>query len=159
MLTKDIHNMRGKISNYFQRVLSGRMEKGDWIILAILFGVFSSIFGLSWWKGGPVGGFTFILAVVTIWNITITQGLLKQSKEAGLFNYATNYLVSFSKGLEKDKSRGFYTRKIRRIIYDALEDLLSPETTKKIKEFRSIVDAQWTEEISKEKTINQNLKK
>lgn len=74
--------MSEKIVNSFQRVLSGKMEKGDWLILIILFGLFGSIFGLSWWKGGSVGGFTFILAVATIWNIRITQGLLKQSKEA-----------------------------------------------------------------------------
>ena len=71
--------MSEEILNYFQRVLSGKMEKGDWLILLILFSI---IFVLSWWLGGPVGGFTFILAVATIWNIRITQGLLKQSKEA-----------------------------------------------------------------------------
>ncbi len=71
--------MSEKIVNYFQRVLSGKIEKRDWLITLILF---SSIFTLSYWKGGPVGGFTFILAVATIWNIRITQGLLKQSKEA-----------------------------------------------------------------------------
>ncbi len=71
-----------KIVNYFQRVLSGKMEKGDWVILIILFILFGSIFVFSWWLGGPVGGFTFILAIATIWNAKITQGLLKQSKEA-----------------------------------------------------------------------------
>jgi len=71
--------MSEEIVNYFQRVLSGKTEKGDWLILLILFG---SIFVLSCWFGGPVGGFTFILAIATIWNIRITQGLLKQSKEA-----------------------------------------------------------------------------
>lgn len=71
--------MSEEIVNYFQRVLRSKMEKGDWLILLILFG---SIFVLSCWFGGPVGGFTFILAVATIWNIRITQGLLKQSKEA-----------------------------------------------------------------------------
>ena len=69
--------MSEKIVNYFQRILSGKMEKGDWLISLILFG---SIFVLSWWKGGPIGGFTFILAVATIWNIRITQGLLRRSE-------------------------------------------------------------------------------
>ena len=69
--------MSEEIVNYFQRVLSGKMEKGDWLISLILFG---SIFVLSCWKGGPVGGFTFILAIATIWNIRITQGLLRRSE-------------------------------------------------------------------------------
>jgi len=79
MSTKDIHNMREEIFNYFQRFLSGKTEKGDWLISLILC---SGIFVLSWWFGGPVGGFTFILAVATIRNGKITQGLLKRSEEA-----------------------------------------------------------------------------
>ena len=71
--------MSEKIVNYFQRILSGKMEKGDWLISVILF---VSIFMLSWWFGGPVGGFTFVLVIVTLWNAKITQGLLKQSEEA-----------------------------------------------------------------------------
>lgn len=112
-----------------------------------------------------IAAFTFILAVATISNIRITQGLLKQSEEAskllrdtGLYNYAISYLTSFVKTLEKDKLRELYTRTARKTIYDALEELLSPETAKKIKQFRIIVDAQLTEEILKIKTINQNLK-
>ena len=113
-----------------------------------------------------IAAFTFILAVATIWNIRITQGLLKQSEEAsklsrdtGLYNYAISYLTSFVKTLEKDKLRELYTRTARKTIYDALEELLSPETAKKIKQFRIIVDAQLTEKTLKIKTINQNLKK
>lgn len=156
MPTKDIHKMREEIFNYFQRFLSGKIENRDWLISLILFG---SIFVFSWWKGGPVGGFTFILAIATIWNIRITWGLLKQSRDAGLYNYAINYLTSFVKTLEKDKLREVYTRTARMTIYDALEELLSPETAKKIKQFRGIVDAQLTEKTLKIKTINQNLKK
>jgi len=109
---------------------------------------------------------TIVLAVATSWNIKIARDLLKQSGEAsklsrdtGLYNYANNYLTSLVKTLEKDKLRELYTRMARKIIYNALEELLSPETAKKIKEFRGIVDAQLTEEIAKTITINQNLKK
>ena len=105
-----------------------------------------------------IAAFTFILAVATILNIRITQGLLKQSRDAGLFNYATNYLTSFFKTLEKDKLRELYTRTARKTIYDALEELLSPETAKKIKEFRDIVDAELTGKISEIITTKQNLK-
>ena len=48
------------------------------MILLILLGV---IFAPTLWFGGPVGGFTFVLAIATIWNAKITQSLLKQSEE------------------------------------------------------------------------------
>ena len=67
-----------EIVNYFQRVLIGKTEKRDHLISLILCG---SIFVISWWLGGPVGGFSFVLAVATIWNVKVTRGLLSRSEE------------------------------------------------------------------------------
>ena len=57
--------------------LRGKISKRDLLIYSLII-----IFILSVRFGGVIGAFTFILAVATIWNIRITQGLLKQSKEA-----------------------------------------------------------------------------
>lgn len=80
MLTEDLDKMWERIFNYPRKLWSGRIEKGYWLILFIL--LVGGIFALSWWKDGPVGGFTFTLVLVMIWNIAITKGLLKQSERA-----------------------------------------------------------------------------
>lgn len=79
MSAKDVRNIWERIFSYFERLLTGKTKKGDWVILLILLG---AIFVLALRYGGPVGGFTFVLAVATIWNTKITQGLLKRSEEA-----------------------------------------------------------------------------
>jgi len=78
MSAKDVRNIWERIFSYFERLLTGKTKKGDWVILLILLGV---IFILASRYGGPVGGFTFVLAVATIWNVKITQGLLRRSEE------------------------------------------------------------------------------
>ncbi len=55
----------------------GKISKRDLVIYSLII-----IFILSVRFGGVIGAFTFVLAVATIWNIRITQGLLKQSKRA-----------------------------------------------------------------------------
>lgn len=100
----------------------------------------------------------FIAAVTTYYAIKtrdlwkINKRLWELSRDTSLCNYAINYLTSFVKNLRKDELRGVYTTTARRTIYDALEELLSPETAKEVKRFRGIVDAQLTEEILKIKT-------
>lgn len=79
MSAKNVRNIWERIFSYFEGLLKGKTRKGDWVILLILLGV---IFALALWYGGPVGGFTFVLAVATIWNVKITQGLLRRSEEA-----------------------------------------------------------------------------
>ncbi len=79
MPTKDLHNMREETFNYFKRLVSDKMEKRDLLISLILFG---SVFVVSWWLGGPVGGFSFVLAAATIWNVKVTRGLVSRSEEA-----------------------------------------------------------------------------
>ena len=79
MSAKNVRNIWERIFSYFERLLKGKMRKGDWVILLILLGV---IFAPTLWFGGPVGGFTFVLAIATIWNVKITKKLLKQSEAA-----------------------------------------------------------------------------
>ncbi len=55
----------------------GKISKRDLLIYSLII-----IFILSVRFGEVIGAFTFVLAVATIWNIRITQGLLKQSEEA-----------------------------------------------------------------------------
>ncbi len=55
----------------------GKISKRDLLIY-----VFVGIFIVSVYFGKVIGGFTFVLVLVTLWNATITQGLLKRSKEA-----------------------------------------------------------------------------
>ena len=52
----------------------GKISKRDLLIYSLII-----IFILSVRFGEVIGAFTFVLAVATIWNIRITQGLLKQS--------------------------------------------------------------------------------
>lgn len=55
----------------------GKISKKDLLIYSLII-----IFILSVYFGGVLGGFTFILVLVTLWNTTITRGLLRRSKEA-----------------------------------------------------------------------------
>lgn len=61
--------------NKIETSSGGKISKRDLLIYSLII-----IFILSVWFGGVIGAFTFILAVATIWNIWITQGLLKESK-------------------------------------------------------------------------------
>lgn len=61
--------------NKIETSSGGKISKRDLLIYSVII-----IFILSVWFGGVIGAFTFILAVATIWNIWITQGLLKESK-------------------------------------------------------------------------------
>ena len=54
----------------------GKISKRDLLIYVLV-----GIFIISVYFGGILGGFTFVLVLVTLWNTRITQGLLKQSRE------------------------------------------------------------------------------
>ncbi len=55
----------------------GKISKRDLLIY-----VFVGIFIVSVYFGKVIGGFTFVLVLVTLWNTTITRGLLRRSAEA-----------------------------------------------------------------------------
>ena len=55
----------------------GKVSKRDLLIYACI-----GIFVLSVYFGKVLGGFTFMLVLVTLWNTIITRGLLKRSTEA-----------------------------------------------------------------------------
>jgi len=100
-----------------------------------------------------------VIAVWTIYYAIKTRDLWKNnvrlwelSRDSALCNYAVNYLNSFVQTFKEDKLREVYTSTARKTIYDALKELLSSETAKEVEKFRSIVDAQWTENILKIKT-------
>lgn len=80
MSAKDGRNIWERIFSYFERLLRGT-RKGDWVILFIVLIV---IFVLAFCFLGPVESFTFVLAVATIWNVKITQGLLRRSEETSV---------------------------------------------------------------------------
>lgn len=65
------------LGNKIEALSKGKVSKRDLLIYS-----FIVVFIVSVYFGRIIGGFTFVLAVATIWNIWITQGLLKQSKEA-----------------------------------------------------------------------------
>jgi len=79
MSAKDVRNIWERIFSYFERLLTCKTKGGDWVISLVPLVV---IFLLALRYGGSVGGFTFVLAVATIWNVKITQGLLRRSEEA-----------------------------------------------------------------------------
>ena len=55
----------------------GKISKKDLLIYVVV-----GIFIMSVYFGGILGGFTFVLVLVTLWNTTITRGLLRRSAEA-----------------------------------------------------------------------------
>ena len=63
--------------NKIETLSRDKINKRDLLIYSAII-----IFILSVQFGGVIGAFTFILVLATIWNVTITQGLLKRSKEA-----------------------------------------------------------------------------
>lgn len=63
--------------NRIETLSQGKISKRDLLIYSLIF-----IFILSVYFGGVIGAFTFILALATIWNAIITQGLSKRSEEA-----------------------------------------------------------------------------
>lgn len=63
------------LGNKIEALSRGKMSKRDLLIYS-----FIVIFIVSVYFGKIIGGFTFVLAVATIWNIWITRGLLKQSE-------------------------------------------------------------------------------
>ena len=98
----------------------GKISERDLLIYSLII-----IFILSARFGGVIGAFTFILAVATIWNARITQGLLKQSKEA-LGQSRISFLVSIvdktidhvvSLGRTKQLKQVEYTKNKTKAIY------------------------------------------
>ena len=65
------------LANRIETLSQGKISKRDLLIYSLIF-----IFILSVCFGGVIGAFTFILALATIWNAIITQGLSKRSEEA-----------------------------------------------------------------------------
>ena len=76
------------------------------------------IFILSVRFGGIIGAFTFVLAVATIWNIWIAQGLLKRSTEA-FEQSRISFLVDIvDRTIEHiEKIRGLIDREARQVKY------------------------------------------
>ncbi len=90
-----------------------------------------------------------VIAGVTCYYAKKTRDLWEQNKklwelsrDAALCSYAADYLASFIQEAREAGFRGVYTRTARKIIYDALDELLSPETVDKVGKFRSNVSAE-----------------
>ncbi len=62
--------------NKIETSSGGKVSKRDLIIYICI-----GIFIVSVYFGKVIGGFTFVLVLVTLWNARITQGLLKRSAE------------------------------------------------------------------------------
>ena len=102
-----------------------------------------------------IAGVTTYYAVMTrrLWkaNKELTEQnkkLWQLSRDAGLCNYAANYLGSFVQRLREDKLRETYMSTARKIVYDTLDELLSSETADKLGKFRRDVDAEWTAKLA-----------
>ncbi len=63
--------------NKIETASGGKISKRDLFIY-----VFIGIFIISVYFGKVIGGFTFVLVLVTLWNTTITRGLLRRSEVA-----------------------------------------------------------------------------
>lgn len=64
------------LGNKIEELSRGKISKKDLLIY-----VFAGILIVSVYFGGILGGFTFLLLLVTLRNTEITQGLLKRSTE------------------------------------------------------------------------------
>lgn len=64
------------LGNKIEALSRGKINKKDLLTYS-----FIVIFIVSVYFGGIIGGFTFVLVLVTTWNTRITQGLLKRSAE------------------------------------------------------------------------------
>ncbi len=65
-----------RLGNKIEALSKGKISKRDLLIY-----VFAGIFIVSVYFGKVIGGFTFVLVLVTLWNTRITQDLLKRSTE------------------------------------------------------------------------------
>ena len=63
--------------NKIETSSGGKVSKRDLIVYICI-----GIFLVSVYFGKVIGGFTFALVLVTIWNVRITQGLLRRSEKA-----------------------------------------------------------------------------
>ena len=71
-----LHKKMNWLVNKIETSSGGKVNKRDLIIYICI-----GIFIVSVYFGKVIGGFTFVLILVTLWNTRITQGLLKRSGE------------------------------------------------------------------------------
>ena len=65
------------LANKIETSSGGKVSKRDLLIYTCI-----GIFIVSVYFGKVIGGFTFVLILVTLWNTIITRGLLRRSGEA-----------------------------------------------------------------------------
>ncbi len=98
----------------------GKVSKRDLLIYACV-----GIFVLSVYFGKVIGGFTFMLVLVTLWNATTTRGLLKRSTETfeqsrvaflvDIIDRTIEYLERLPKSEKETKQMSYIANKAKAI--------------------------------------------